>query len=373
MSIDDGVLRVIEALYDAATDETRWPATLHQLSELTGSQGATFWVLDGSGQPRLPTFTYINFDPAFVREYLDHMAPLDPTVQYLVRHPEQSVVHDGLVMSERDKDRHAYFDWHHRFTDARFRMIGRVSPAANVQAGVALHRRRKAGRYEPHDLERFTFVQRHLARALTVGFRLGTLGTVQQCTTELLDRNPAAIVMLADGGRIVFANERARVMHAQRDGVALSEGVVLANTQDNQQLQALVAAATSDIAAPDAGGAMRVRRPSGKRPYTIVVSPLSRRYPALSTLRPTACVLIHDPDAPAAAPLARLRSVLGLTGAEAQLAARLAAGDDLRSAARVLGITYGTARTRLATIFQKTETNRQPDLIRVLLSTLGTA
>jgi DNA-binding CsgD family transcriptional regulator/PAS domain-containing protein len=373
MSVDDDLLAVIEALYETAMDETRWPHTLQQLADVTGSQAATFWVLDGSDQPRLPTFLYINFDPPFVREYLDRMAPLDPTVQYLVRHPRAPIVHDAMVISEHDKDRHPYYDWHHRFTDARYRMIGRMSPAPAVQAGVALHRTRNAGRFEPADLERFTLLQRHLERALTVGFRLGSLGTFLQCTTELLDRNPAAVLLLTEQGRIAYANQPACALHAQRDGLVLSDGVALANKLDNEKLKGLIARALSDISRSDAGGAMRAVRPSGKRPYTIFVSPLSRRYPALSALRPAVCVMIIDPESAPGLPLARLRALLGLTESEARLAALLAAGNDLRAAAALLGITYGTARTRLAAIFQKTDTRRQTELVRLLLASLAVA
>src|SRR5215208_3474352 len=152
------MLDVIQALYDAAMEEARWPQALRQLSDLTGSQAATFWVLDGSDQPRLPTFTYINLDPGFVQEYLDRVADLDPTVQYLVSHPHQPIVHDGLVITEREKDLHPYYDWHGRYSDLRFRMVGQVSPANGVQAGVALHRTRKVGRYESHDLDQFAVV-----------------------------------------------------------------------------------------------------------------------------------------------------------------------------------------------------------------------
>jgi DNA-binding CsgD family transcriptional regulator len=45
----------------------------------------------------------------------------------------------------------------------------------------------------------------------------------------------------------------------------------------------------------------------------------------------------------------------------------LANGQELKSAAEELGITYGTARSRLAQIFQKTETRRQGELIRLLV------
>jgi DNA-binding CsgD family transcriptional regulator len=68
-----------------------------------------------------------------------------------------------------------------------------------------------------------------------------------------------------------------------------------------------------------------------------------------------------------------LQSAFGLTEAEARLATLLADGIELRVAAEILGITYGSARTRLAEIFQKTETKRQGELIRLLLSTIGHA
>jgi DNA-binding CsgD family transcriptional regulator len=81
--------------------------------------------------------------------------------------------------------------------------------------------------------------------------------------------------------------------------------------------------------------------------------------------------MISDPDNQRPLPSDRLQATFGLTEAEARLAALLAAGTELRAAATQLGITYGTARTRLAAIFQKTETRRQGELIKLLLITLA--
>ena len=116
---------------------------------------------------------------------------------------------------------------------------------------------------------------------------------------------------------------------------------------------------------------MRVVRPSGKRPYVILVAAVSKRYPALAALRPSVCIVINDPDGQRPLPYDRLREVFGLTEAEARLAALLAGGEELRSAAAQLKITYGTARSRLTEIFLKTETRRQTELIKLLLITLA--
>ncbi len=245
-------------------------------------------MLDGSETPRLPTFICINFDPAAIKEYLDHTASIDPTVEYLVAHPQQPIVHDGLVISEREKDKHPYYNWHERLIDTRFRMVGQARLMPAVQAGVALHRARKAGRYEPRDIKRFEVLHRHLEKALSIAFRLGSLGTMQKLTTEWVDRNSAAVFFLDHSKRIVFANRRTQELQADADGIRLRAGqITLLHKQDDDRLQSLIARALSPIAcASSSENAMRVQRPSGKRPYAVLVGPVSGTYPALSPMRP---------------------------------------------------------------------------------------
>jgi DNA-binding CsgD family transcriptional regulator/PAS domain-containing protein len=371
MAVDEGALAVIQAFYDASMDESRWPAALEVLVDLTGSQAATFWVLDPSPEPRLPTFTFLNFDPGGMQVYRNQMVPLDPTNRYLVAHPDETIVHDGLVITEREKDRDVYYDWHCRLSDTRYRLVGQAHPTPSAQAGVALHRTRKAGRFEPSDIEQFRFLHRHLAQALTIGFRLGTLGTMQKSTAEVLDRNPAAIVLLDEHKRIVFANRAAQSLQASGDGVLLSpRGVVLARKQDNDLLRGMIELALAANTVP-AEGVLRVPRLSGKRPYAILVSPISRNYSLLSDVRPAVCVVITDPELPTPLLKQRLMSAFSLTEAEARLGALLAEGENLHRAADRLRITYGTCRSRLAAIFQKTETRSQAELVALLLKMLA--
>jgi DNA-binding CsgD family transcriptional regulator len=366
------MLAIIEAFYDAALDANLWPSALKQLTDFTTSQAASFWVLDGSERPRLPTFICINFDPAAIREYLEHTAAIDPTVQYLVAHPRQAIVHDGLVISEREKKNHPYYDWHERLIDTRFRMVGQTRVMPSVQAGIALHRTRHAGRYEPLDIGRFEVLHRHLQRALAVGFQLGSLGTLQRLTAEWLDRSSAAVFFLDLRKRIVFRNLRAEALCSQEDGIRLhASGIVLLHKQDDDRLQGLIARALSPRTSPAfLDTAMRAERPSGRRPYIILVTPMKGAYPVLSSMQPAVSVMIIDPEHETSPPVRRLREAFGLTEAEARLAALLTTGAELREAAAKLKITYGSARARLSQIFQKTDTRRQAALMRLLLSVL---
>jgi DNA-binding CsgD family transcriptional regulator len=66
-----------------------------------------------------------------------------------------------------------------------------------------------------------------------------------------------------------------------------------------------------------------------------------------------------------------LKNRFGLTPAEVRLVLRLVSGDSLRSAAKALGIKYETVRTHLKSIFQKTGTRRQAELVIVVIRALS--
>lgn len=63
---------------------------------------------------------------------------------------------------------------------------------------------------------------------------------------------------------------------------------------------------------------------------------------------------------------AALRQLFGLTGAEAKLAARLTSGRSLEDVASEFRITIGTARSQLRSIFARTHTHRQAELVALL-------
>jgi len=84
-----------------------------------------------------------------------------------------------------------------------------------------------------------------------------------------------------------------------------------------------------------------------------------------------AIMLIADPDARTPSKAEHFVRTLGLTPAEAKFAALLAAGTSLADAADALHITEETARSRLKSIFLKTETNKQGGLVALLARIAG--
>ena len=378
MSVDQTILSAIDTIYAAATDESLWTEVIRELLGITDSQAVSFCVIDASEKPSLPIFSYLNIEsrsvdvPRFLSEYLEGgMAAHDPTVQYIVGHPGQKLIQDSAFISEREKDGHFYYDWHGKFSDTRHRMAAMVSPAPRIQSGVTLHRTRQKGDFHNSHIERFQFLLPHIERAVRIGFQLGTFGAIQRASLDLLDANSRAIILLDRQGRVLFANRAARNLVAAQDGIMLSpEGLSLQRATDDGKLQQLIgeALAIPESASGISSGVMRAHRPSGKRPFSILVSPLSQSDVLMTVARPAVCVLIADPERQDLLPENVLRKLFGLTPAEARLAVRLARGDALELAAAALDIAYATARTQLAVIFRKTGTRRQGELIKLLLS-----
>jgi DNA-binding CsgD family transcriptional regulator len=81
---------------------------------------------------------------------------------------------------------------------------------------------------------------------------------------------------------------------------------------------------------------------------------------------PKPVLILIDLERPTEPGEAALRHLFGLTGAEAKLAASLSSGRSLEEVACERRITIGTARSQLRSIFAKTQTHRQAELVALL-------
>jgi DNA-binding CsgD family transcriptional regulator len=194
-------------------------------------------------------------------------------------------------------------------------------------------------------------------------------------TECLLERLPQAVILVDTRGAVGGMNERATGIIAQGDGLLIYHGVLRCrNPEDTGALHRLVGdvgrRATSHAA--ESGHGLRIRRPVGRRPLTALITTL-RGKNALRNGGVVVAVLVNDPEETPALDVQMLRAWYDLTPAEARLAALLASGLSLEGIVDRLGIGTNTARTHLKNIFSKTDTRRQGELIRLLLSnpTLG--
>lgn len=178
-----------------------------------------------------------------------------------------------------------------------------------------------------------------------------------------LNRLPNPVLVCERQGRVVFMNSRGAEQVGSGDGLSLSpEGVCRAGSE-TAELHRMIAAAVdgSHRAGPRA---LSVNRQSGRRPLSVVVSPLDIG----PDCAPAAVLLVGDPDCRPLPPVQTVVRLFDLTDAEARLALIMAEGKRIEDAARHAGITLSSARTYLKRIFVKTGVTRQAELVRLILA-----
>ena len=107
---------------------------------------------------------------------------------------------------------------------------------------------------------------------------------------------------------------------------------------------------------------------STDRPLVVAVLPTEQ--PPEDANDVAVILYIIDPALDPQSQLQPVCKLFRLSPLETRLACHLAAGATLQEAARLLRVKEQTARGYLKQIFLKTDTNRQSDLIRTMLSSL---
>lgn len=183
--------------------------------------------------------------------------------------------------------------------------------------------------------------------------------------TAALDNSGVATFLTSCSSEIRFMNRAARELVATSAGLEARHGILTAATlKETLRLQAGVEHVCANHTGGEAVAPVLAINRRRARPLMVTLSAA----PATSESgEREAIVCVFDPEQDLARLIEPVCSVYGLSTREADLAARLATGVSLTSAAEELGVSEHTARSYLKQIFLKTETNRQAELVGLLL------
>ncbi len=238
-------------------------------------------------------------------------------------------------------------------------------PVATV---VSVSRPYAEGGFGAAQIRLFAAVIPHLQRALQLRLRLAALDGPPTSSAEMLNRLPHSLLLVDARARVIFANQFAERMLDAGGGLSLDRDGLKAETpEDTRQLRKTIAnCATAADEFGGAGGRLRLSR-NERAPLTMLVIPQRTRVTWVDVLRPTAILLVTDPEEAVEGRGEWLRQDFGLTPAETVFAAEISKGDGLQATASRLGVSLTTVRTHLAHVFDKTGTRRQAELVRLML------
>jgi DNA-binding CsgD family transcriptional regulator len=382
---------VISGIYEAALEPGKWPEALGHLAEEFGAQSAAAFVVDIS-IAEVGFIAVSGLDPRALDDYVAHYAQIDPWNDYLGKRPSGQPVVSQAVMDDRAFERTEFYGDFLRRYGIFHAMGGFVMRSGTLAFLCGVQRSRERGAFAPAELQRMRALFPHLERAVRMHRRLVQAGGLKDGMTAALDRMPLGAILADRFGRAVWLNRPAEELVRHADGLRLRDGRIEATTCNcaATELRRLLAGAAAvetngggapiavpTSAAADAGGLVQLPRPWPLRPLTVMVTPLAgagRLADAaldLDLARPTALLLISDPERAVQLPTDHLARTFGLTGAEAKLAAALATGTSLTDYAGAARITIGTARWYLKQALAKTGAHRQSELVRHVISAVG--
>lgn len=214
----------------------------------------------------------------------------------------------------------------------------------------------------------------HLRRAFEVHRTMQGVKSVQLALAEAIDRLPTGLVLLDAKRRVVVQNRGAERILAANDGFRIDRhGPSADDARENATFQKLIADAIDARGgqALRAAGFVAVSRPSGERSYAVMVTPLLAAPGKGGMSEAVVAIFVADPSARIFAGPEALTELYQLTHSEAELVRLLASGLSLEEAADKRGVSLNTARSHLKHVFAKTDTSRQGELVRLIVSGVG--
>ena len=211
-----------------------------------------------------------------------------------------------------------------------------------------------------------------LRRAVRLYFQIALMQRRLVVATMAIDSAFMGIVLADPDGTLMLTNAIADDILGKADGLTMAHGRLraLAPADTATLLRHIAAKAAEQSAEIDWRNyePMALPRPSHELPLTAIIRPGPAFHPAKNPLRRTALLVLRDPARHPPMPTQAIGRLFGLTRAEALLASELGTGYSLEDASGRIGISRNTARAQLQSIFAKTGTNSQKELVRILMS-----
>lgn len=360
---------LIGAIYDCALDPTLWDHTLSDVARALNCEKAIL-SLNDLRHDRILINKSVGWEPYWLQQRAKHIPEIHNAMsEWLARQPPP----DEPFVASRDvpaSDLEAS-----PYVREVLNPLGIVDIAHFVLISTSTHfselvlfRQDRQGIITDREIGLGALLLPHLRRAVTINDLIDMKSLERQALGATLDSIAVGVVIVADGGRILHANEAAHVMLDARSPIITSGGRLAALHVDvtDELMNAI------ELAHDDEGriGAAGIGVPLVHRDMaaaTAHVLPLARGNLRTRLVpQATAAVFVALAGTPLPVDLGTVARMFGLTPAETRQLDQLMAGATLAEAAAALGVSKATARTHREHIFAKTSVSRRSDLVALV-------
>ncbi len=365
---------LVATIYDAALEPSLWPEVAAGAAKAFNAPHARLGVVDRRrGGPIIDAPSRDLSEPQLTMARYQTPKSNPGLAFSALTAPMTAELRDRRF-SDRDLERSDYYNEIMRPLDLWHAAIVNVHRDEAVLAPMGILRTRRERPFGESELRSLRRLAPHLNRALRVTLRNREMEQRALALAEMSDRALAAVVLTDAVGRVSEANNLARAILEERDGLHIRDGILsAARGDDNAKLVLLILEAAGGVDGLTfirKSGVMQLGRPSCRRPLPLVVSPTRN---AVSPFGRSHVVTIAfaDPERALEADADLLARLYGFTAREASVAALLVQGCSPSETAAELAMTGNTVRTHIRRVFDKTDVERLADLVRILMQGPG--
>jgi len=363
---------LIGDIYEASYRPEHWPKVIEKITHITRSCSGALFIQDKALKEASGLYAH-GWTEAVVKDYAEH-GHNDPGF-LIMRDQPVGVAVNMLDTSRHELETPEYFEVIRQRHDIGYASGANLLVEEDRHVGLGLHRSASEVAYENEILELLNGLIPHLQRALKIHREFIRLRVEKLAITTGLDHLMIGLVLFDHLGVPVYANPVAETILADHPAISKRHNSILpVNSDDAARLRQLIFACitesvrSSKDSAP--GGAIGLNHPDKPHPLAVLVKPVSAS--DLTNMidgEPVyAAMYLSDPDSPLPLSGDTLSALYQLTPSEARIAIALTNGLSVEDICESLGRSTNTVRTHLRSIFEKTRTSGQADLVRLLLS-----
>ena len=376
--------RLLDRVYEAAEHPSRWSALYEHLCEAVEATSIHMLAVDKQ-RGALSYSDGANLPVQGELAYMHRYHAIDPRLPMILARPVHAWLHCHEELDEAFVENDRFYQEFLLPYDRRYLSATKLVDAGDSTVIFCTLRSPSQG---PLAAPALAFLDRllpHMSRACRLGLQNFVYSTQALVGHMMVDKLRQPVVLVSPGGEVMHTNEAAaQLLRSTRmlriDGGRLQlppahAAEFLRRCEDLERgIRSLQGA--QDTSAPVGSGQFQSMHMSWCDPvsgrqeslYAFFSLLLPQASLGVFGLRPVVMLLFYHPDSAPEIDSDLLFTVFGLTPAESRVASLLAQGLTLKEIAGQHGIKHDTVRKQLRAIYEKTATNRQHDLIRLLLN-----
>lgn len=383
---DTDLFLLIEKIYAAGLDPNLWQDCIDDIQNLLKGRVGFFYTFDSTLEEATDFFFTSDSDPEWIQKFFNYYIQKNPYPQPLHElAPAGIPLIDDMVLSRDDARKTEYYNGWVKPQGLDITQVGcKVSIDKDRFIILGTHVDPKTFDTQSHYYHSIlTTLIPHITRSIKINQIIKEQQQTQKNLQDIFDRLDLAIFIIDQKFRIQISNGLANKILKRGDLILIdkySKSLVSANKDCSEQFYTALKRCLSETKKLEQQ-TLCLTSTIDNQKYVTWAQTANQEHLAqfndkappfhFNDENPLIAVLVSIPQTHTGPPVDIVESILGVTKAEAKLAAALANGETLKSYALQAKISHNTARGQLSSIFHKTGLNRQAELVAHIWRSFG--